>query len=39
MLNTLVGTPLFLSPKLFVAYATNQPGKVKYKKILLADMI
>lgn len=23
MLNTLVGTPLFLSPKLFVAYSTN----------------
>lgn len=29
MLNTLVGTPLFLSPKLNVAYNTNQPGKVK----------
>ncbi|CAD8132889.1 unnamed protein product [Paramecium octaurelia] len=30
MLNTLVGTPLFLSPKLYVAYSTNQPGKVKH---------
>ncbi|CAD8043189.1 unnamed protein product [Paramecium primaurelia] len=30
MLNTLVGTPLFLSPKLYIAYTTNQPGKVKH---------
>ncbi|CAD8059565.1 unnamed protein product [Paramecium sonneborni] len=30
MLNTLVGTPLFLSPKLYVAYSLNQPGKVKH---------
>ncbi|CAK75071.1 unnamed protein product (macronuclear) [Paramecium tetraurelia] len=30
MLNTLVGTPLFLSPKLYVAYSTNQAGKVKH---------
>ncbi|CAD8137373.1 unnamed protein product [Paramecium octaurelia] len=30
MLNTLVGTPLFLSPKLYVAYSMNQPGKVKH---------
>ncbi|CAD8044608.1 unnamed protein product [Paramecium primaurelia] len=30
MLNTLVGTPLFLSPKLYFAYTTNQPGKVKH---------
>ncbi|CAD8056643.1 unnamed protein product [Paramecium sonneborni] len=29
-LNTLVGTPLFLSPKLYFAYSMNQTGKVKH---------
>lgn len=30
MLNTLVGTPLFLSPKLWVAFQSNATGKVKH---------
>ena len=30
MMNTLVGTPLFLSPKLWVAFQSNASGKVKY---------